>query len=142
MLGKKKTSIGTNNEGFDTIIANNTSITGDITAEGNVRIDGSYKGDINSNSEVIIGDEGYIQGNVNARSVSVSGKIEGNVRCQGLLEIYSHGVVEGDISIKSLSIVEGGKFNGKCSMDGEVNQVESLGHFEEESGDSFEIIGD
>ncbi len=132
---KKTTTSNYHSDKFDTIIANNTSMSGNISAEGNVRIDGNYKGDVECHSEVIVGDNGFVKGNIKAQSICVSGKIEGNIQCDGLLEIYSHGVVDGDIIVKSVSIVEGGIFNGKCNM-GAMNTEKKV----EEKNDMIEIM--
>jgi cytoskeletal protein CcmA (bactofilin family) len=101
---------------IDTLIASSTNITGDINASGTVRIDGNYRGNIETKSEVIVGTTGIIVGNIDAENVTVSGTIEGNIKCNGVLEILSSGNVNGDIEVNQLSINTGAVFNGKCTM--------------------------
>lgn len=101
---------------IDTIIGPSSSIEGQINASGSVRIDGKYKGDIHSDANVIIGEQGYVSGNIFTSNLSISGRVEGNVNCKGLLEIHSTGQLIGDVEVKSISISDGAIFKGKCNM--------------------------
>lgn len=101
---------------IDTIIGPSSNIEGKINASGTVRIDGKYTGDIFTDEDVIVGENGVINGNISARNVSISGKVDGNVLCKGLLEILSTGQLDGDIEVKKISISDGAVFKGKCSM--------------------------
>lgn len=101
---------------IDTIIGPSSNIEGKISATGTVRIDGKYTGDIFTDEDVIVGENGVINGNINARNVSISGKVDGNVLCKGLLEILPSGHLDGDIEVKKISISDGAVFKGKCSM--------------------------
>jgi cytoskeletal protein CcmA (bactofilin family) len=101
---------------IDTLIGTSTNITGNIVATGVIRIDGKYAGDISTESDVIIGEGGYIKGNVRAVSVSISGNVEGNMCCSGTLEILSTGSLIGDVEVANFSIGKGAIFNGNCKM--------------------------
>lgn len=105
-----------NNQKIDTIIGPSSNIEGKINASGTVRIDGKYTGDIFTDGDVIIGEDGVIDGNITAVNVSISGKVEGNVFCQNLLEILSTGHLNGDVEVKKLFISDGAVFRGKCNM--------------------------
>lgn len=104
------------NPKIDTIIGPSSNIEGKINAAGNVRIDGKYTGDIYTESDVIIGETGYIKGNIFSNNVSISGKVEGNVTCKGILEIAPTGRLIGDIEVKNVSICDGAVFKGNCNM--------------------------
>lgn len=108
---------------IDTIIGPTSNIEGKINASGTVRVDGRYTGDIFTDADVLVGENGFINGNINARNVSISGKVEGNVFCNGLLELLPTANLNGDIEVKKVSISDGAVFKGKCSM----NLEESLG---------------
>lgn len=107
------------NQKVDTIIGPSSNIEGKINASGTVRIDGKYTGDIFTDGDVIIGENGVINGNINAGDVSISGKVDGNILCRGLLEILPTGHLDGDIEVKKISISDGAVFKGKCSMNPE-----------------------
>lgn len=101
---------------IDTIIGPSSNIEGKINATGTVRIDGKYTGDISTDEDVLVGENGVVNGNIISRNVSISGKINGNVICNGLLEILPTGHLDGDIEVKKISISDGAVFKGKCSM--------------------------
>ncbi len=101
---------------IDTIIGPSSNIEGKINATGTVRIDGKYAGDIFTDEDVLVGENGVINGNINSRNVSISGKVNGNIICNGLLELLPTGQLDGDIEVKKISISDGAIFKGKCSM--------------------------
>lgn len=101
---------------LDTVIGSDTRIEGDINSSETIKIDGKLIGDIEGKSQVIIGELGLVQGNINAKNVAISGKVEGNIICNNLIEIKSSGKVLGDIETINLVVEDGGVINGNCSM--------------------------
>lgn len=99
-----------------TLIDTAASLKGEIITEGNIRIDGKFNGNIISARDVVIGEEGFIQGDINSETMAVYGVVRGNIKSQGLVEIMPTGKVFGDIEVKSLVIKEGGVFEGKSIM--------------------------
>lgn len=109
--GNRRDSISSLN-----IIGQGTFITGDITCEGDIRIDGTLKGTLQSKSKVVIGATGNITGNINCNSADVSGKIEGKIDVLDILILQSTANVLGDINTQKLVVNLGALFNGKCTM--------------------------
>lgn len=114
MFSKAKSPL--DNVKIDTIIGPSSKLEGKINATGTIRIDGSYTGDIYTEGDVIIGETGFIDGNIFSINVSITGKVNGNVNCRGLLEILPSGRLIGDVEVKNISISDGAIFKGKCSM--------------------------
>lgn len=111
MFGKKET-IGK----IETIIAEGTTVKGDMSSEGTIRIDGEISGHILKAAGVIVGKTGKVEGDLNAESVIIGGKVSGNVVASNNLELLSTAQVFGDIKAQTLSIQEGAIFEGKCTM--------------------------
>lgn len=112
---------------IDTIIGPSSRLEGKINASGTVRIDGTYNGDIYTDGDVIVGETGFIDGNIFSTNSSITGKVSGNVNCKGLLEILPSGKLLGDVEVKSISISDGAIFKGKCSMlAGEADETVKL----------------
>jgi len=89
---------------------------GNLTvSEGLTRIDGEIIGNIKGNGGLIIGEKGYVKGDLNVENLVVYGKIHGNIKARSL-EIKASGRVEGDIQVQELMIEKGAIYNGKCSM--------------------------
>lgn len=109
MIFRKKES------SLEVIIGAESSIKGDLTSKGIVRMDGTIEGSINADW-LIVGETGAIKGDVTLRGIVTNGKIEGNIKSKETVEIKSKGIVEGDIYTLKLAISEGAIFDGRSCM--------------------------
>jgi len=100
---------------LEIIIGPESLIKGEISSKGTVRIDGWLEGNISADS-VIIGKTGTINGDANVRLMVVGGRIIGNIRAAEAVDIQNTGDVCGDITAARLSIADGGKFDGRSTM--------------------------
>ncbi|MGM0568218.1 MAG: bactofilin family protein [Elusimicrobiota bacterium] len=100
----------------ETLISQETSIEGTIEAMGTIRVDGTIKGGIKKAEAVIIGENGIIEGNVHAGSISLGGKVKGDIRADKTLELLPGATLNGDMETLNLSISEGSHFDGVCHM--------------------------
>jgi cytoskeletal protein CcmA (bactofilin family) len=98
------------------IVNAGTTITGDLTSEGDLRIDGTVKGYIHSRTRLVLGQTARVHGDIKAANLEVSGEIEGNIFVSELLTVKSTAKITGDILSAKLIIESGAEFNGKCSM--------------------------
>ncbi|MFH1379146.1 MAG: polymer-forming cytoskeletal protein [bacterium] len=107
----------------ETLIGKDTIFHGTISTKGMLRVDGRIDGGINEAAELIIGNTGQIQGDVNAKTVIVGGKITGNISAGKNIELLTKAQVYGDIRTPQLSIAEGAVFEGNCVMTTEKQRV-------------------
>ena len=63
------------------IIANGTSITGDITSGGDFRIEGSVKGKIETKGRIVVGESGVVVGELACTNADIMGNV--NIRFAG-----------------------------------------------------------
>jgi cytoskeletal protein CcmA (bactofilin family) len=98
------------------IISNGTDITGDIKSTGDIRIDGSLKGNLNTKGKVVIGPTGKVNGEVICKNSEVSGIVEGKIIVGQLLNLKASSKIYGDIATSKLSIEPGAVFSGNCKM--------------------------
>ena len=98
------------------LISNGTEITGDIKSVGDIRIDGSLTGNLNTKGKVVIGLTGKVSGEVICKNSEVSGFIEGKITVSQLLSLKATSKLLGDIVTSKLSIEPGAKFSGNCKM--------------------------
>jgi cytoskeletal protein CcmA (bactofilin family) len=104
------------------LISLGTDITGDIISNGDIRIDGSLKGSLNTKGKVVIGPTGKIIGEVICKNSEVSGIVEGKITVGQLLNLKASSKILGDIVTSKLSIEPGAKFSGNCKMsDTDIN---------------------
>ena len=98
------------------IINAGTDITGDIKSTGDIRIDGSLTGNLNTKGKVVIGSTGKINGEIVCKNSEVSGTIEGRIVVGQLLILKASSKIFGDIETSKLSIEPGAIFTGTCKM--------------------------
>lgn len=98
------------------IISEGTLIKGDISASGDIRIDGELVGNINAKGRLVIGPQGKVDGEVNCNNIEVSGYIKGKINVSELLTMKASSQIYGDIVAGKLSIEPGSLFTGNCSM--------------------------
>lgn len=108
---------------IENIVGPTASFSGDLKCDGGVRIDGVYRGSVETMGNVIIGEAAKVVADITGRNISVAGAVRGNIKASGRLEILSTGQVWGDISVDSFLIDEGGFFNGSSTMRGEMEPI-------------------
>lgn len=92
------------------------SISGELNFINSLRIDGKFEGKIKSNSELIIGEKGFVNAEIEVARLFVSGTLKGTVKAMEKVELLPTAKVEANIFTKHLIINEGAIFNGNCSM--------------------------
>ena len=75
------------------VISKETKITGDISASGNIRIEGQLEGLVESKTKIVVGDSALIKGNITAPEAEISGKIDGEVFCSGTLYLTKTAII-------------------------------------------------
>jgi cytoskeletal protein CcmA (bactofilin family) len=98
------------------LISIGTDITGDVKSNGDIRIDGSLTGNLNTKGKVVIGPTGKINGEVFCKNSEVSGIVEGKIAVNQLLILKASSKIFGDIATSKLSIEPGAIFSGNCKM--------------------------
>ncbi len=104
-------------EKIDTLIGKGTSFEGNIVANGTIRIDGEIKGEIKAKGDLVVGESGRVDANIEGRNILVSGKINGNIQATGKMELAASAKLYGDIRVKDLIIEQGALFKGNCVME-------------------------
>lgn len=81
-----------------------------------VRIDGVFRGEIQSRDILIIGPGADIQGEISVGTLIVSGKLDGNVKVQNKVELRAPAQIDGTLETPVLMVEAGVIFNGTLSM--------------------------
>jgi cytoskeletal protein CcmA (bactofilin family) len=104
------------------LISTGTDIFGDVKSNGDIRIDGSLTGNLNTKGKVVIGPTGKVKGEVICKNSEVAGLIEGRIIVGNLLNLKASSKINGDIITAKLSIEPGALFTGNCKMsDTDIN---------------------
>ena len=113
-------------EAINTIGAG-TIVTGDVQSKGDIRVDGSLKGSLNTSGKVVLGKEGVIEGDVLCNSADISGTIKAKITVSQLLSLKATAKLNGDIITNKLSIEPGASFSGSCSMGAVIKDLKDAG---------------
>ncbi|MEA3420408.1 MAG: polymer-forming cytoskeletal protein [Acidobacteriota bacterium] len=99
-----------------------TEIRGDLDFKGSFRIDGRFKGKINSDSILIIGENGRVEADIKVGYIIINGEIKGNIQATERVEINSTGRVFGTIIVPKLVVEEGAYLEANCQTTDKVSE--------------------
>ncbi len=105
------------------LIGAGTVIKGDITTNGDIRIDGTLTGSISVKGKLVIGVSGTVDGEIICQNADVSGTIKGKVTIAELLTLKASAKLTGDIITNKIAIEPGALFSGSCSMGGIIKDI-------------------
>lgn len=97
----------------NTIISAGTVINGDITAPGFVHIDGSLKGNLHAQGQVVVGKKARMKSDITGTNVTIGGVVKGNIIASERVTILSTGLVLGDIITRRIQADNGSLIHGK-----------------------------
>lgn len=98
----------------NSIIGEGSEFKGEFNINGLLRIDGKFKGTIQTEGKVLIGQTGEAITDIKARVVVVGGLVKGNVFASERVIMLSTGQVNGNIITPSLIMEDGVVFEGSC----------------------------
>ena len=114
---KSKSEIEINPSSASTsLIGSGTTIKGDIVSNGDIRIDGTLKGNIIGSAKVLIGAEGVIEGDVEGQQADILGKVTGKIVIKDLLNLRGKAIITGNISAGKLQVEPTVSFKGQCHV--------------------------
>lgn len=125
MIGRKEKPVQPISSGLN-VIGEGTSIEGDLSSNGDLRIDGVVHGNVTTENKCVLGVSGTITGDIYAKSCDIGGKVIGNIKVTGLLLLKNSGKVNGDINTSKMVVESGGEFNGSCVMGSSVTMSSSI----------------
>ncbi len=97
------------------IICSDMHITGSISSQGALQIDGKIDGDVTA-GDVTIGSTGMVTGEIKAETLRVKGSVKGSIRARKV-ELETGATVEGDIIHAALIIQPDASFEGKVKRE-------------------------
>ena len=113
MFGRGKKKDDGHINGF---IGKGVNISGKLSFDGVVRIDGRFEGEIDATGTLIVGTDAVIEAKIKVATALVSGEIRGDIEAASKVELVSPGKFYGNIKTNKIIIGEGSLFEGKCEM--------------------------
>jgi cytoskeletal protein CcmA (bactofilin family) len=95
----------------ESVIGEDLTIIGNVTTQGNLKLDGKLKGDMHCAS-LVVSEKGRIDGGIVANNeVIVFGNVSGSIRSKRVM-LHSTARVEGDIFHQGIGIEMGTRYDG------------------------------
>lgn len=115
-------------DNVDTLIANGTSINGDMNFSGALFVDGEITGEVKGNIEkqsvLSIGVHGKIKGNISTPFAVIFGQVDGDVYVTEKIDLKPGAKINGDLYYKVIEMNAGAEVNGKMVVVGDPKALE------------------
>ena len=98
------------------IISEGSELEGFLKSEHDIRIGGILNGTLETQSKVIITEQGYVSGDIVCQNAYIAGKVSGDVLGKNKITLRKTAVLKGNVTTKILVVEEGAKVNGLCKM--------------------------
>ena len=102
----------------DTLLGKGSEFEGKLVFKGQVRIDGKYSGQIQTDEVLIIGASAKVNAEISAGTVVISGSVEGIIRATSVVELHKGAKVKGTIESPNITMEREVTFDGTMKMDG------------------------
>jgi len=108
-----------------TILGPESNFEGKLIFEGTVRIDGTFKGEIETPNVLVVGQGAKVEATLKVGSIIVNGEVEGDIIATGTVELNAPAIIRGNITTPDLTMAKGVIFEGSCHMDKLAPQQEA-----------------
>jgi cytoskeletal protein CcmA (bactofilin family) len=98
------------------LIGKTLLIKGEVISEDEVVIEGKIQGKISVKNRVVIGKNGFVEADIEAREIIIKGRVHGNMKGNQKVEIVPEGILNGNICAPKVVIVDGAIFDGSIDM--------------------------
>ena len=91
-----------------------TEFQGDLKFSGSFRIDGFFKGKIDSDDMLIIGERGNVEGDIHVGHAVVDGEFRGRIQGDKKIEVHERGRIFGTMIAPRIMIAESAYIQAEC----------------------------
>ena len=102
------------------IVAHDLTVTGDLAADGVVKVEGKVRGSIKAGSQILVAPGSTVEGDLHTKEAVIGGKVKGTIHASERVELQPTADVEGDIVTQRIAILEGARVSGEVRMDGDA----------------------
>jgi cytoskeletal protein CcmA (bactofilin family) len=97
-------------------LAFGTTVKGDITTDGDFRLDGRLEGTISCGGKIVIGQTAQVEGDIISVNAEILGRVEGSITTSEVLVLKPTAIIKGIITTQALVVEPSAKFSGTCNM--------------------------
>ena len=108
--------VGLKADDFKGFLDQDVRLEGKLSLTGTFKCDAFFKGEINCDGLLILGESARVEGSIHSKQVSIQGTVQGSIHAEEKMVILQNAVVQGDIYTDRLVIEAGATFDGTCHM--------------------------
>jgi len=98
-------------------IGKSVIIKGELSGSEDLYVDGQVEGSIElAGNQLVIGPNGQVRANVNAKGIVIQGKLDGNIRATETVDLRKSAIAVGDVVTKRIAIEDGAYLKGKVEI--------------------------
>ncbi len=109
-------------EMMNSTIGEGSAFEGKFYIRGSLKIDGKFEGEIKTDDELVVGENGKVKTDIFAKSVVVAGTVLGNITAEHEVRLLGTAKVLGDIIAPVISIQPGVVSQGKIIVTGNTGK--------------------
>jgi cytoskeletal protein CcmA (bactofilin family) len=99
-----------------TVIAESTTVVGDIETRGPLMVSGHIQGNGRIGGTLSVGKTAHWEGDISAKQAVLAGKVTGRIVIEDKLEVSASAVISGEIVAKVLAIANGARIEGDVTV--------------------------
>jgi cytoskeletal protein CcmA (bactofilin family) len=104
-------------EALNGFVDTGCTIRGELEFANSFRLDGRVEGTVRSRSELVVGQEGVVEGEIDVARCLVGGQVRGTIRASEQVVLHSSARVWADIHAAALVMEDGAFLEGKVNME-------------------------
>jgi cytoskeletal protein CcmA (bactofilin family) len=102
-----------------------SDLKGELRFDTHFRVHGKFTGSVVSDGELVVGEGGELEGELEVGELLVSGVLRGTVHARRKVQITATGKVYADLDTPSLLMEDGAFLEGRCTMSRDAPRVEA-----------------
>jgi cytoskeletal protein CcmA (bactofilin family) len=110
----------------ESVFGSGVTIEGKLEGNGDARIAGKFKGEIEIKGNLIIQKGAHLTAKINAEAITIEGEVEGTVVASGQVTLTESGQVIGDLKAKTLAVTAGSRMRGNVECGWSDSQTARL----------------
>ena len=108
-------------ETLNGFIDSGCTLKGELEFTNSFRVDGLVEGTVRSRSELVIGEDGTVEGEIDVARCLVGGKVRGTIKASEKVVLHASAKIWGEIHAPAVVMEDGAFLEGKVDMDTGAN---------------------
>jgi cytoskeletal protein CcmA (bactofilin family) len=96
------------------------TVRGELEFSSTFRVDGRLEGTVSSKAELIVGEQGHVEGTISVARCLVGGTVKGAITASERVVLHAGAKVWADLAAPTIVMEDGAFFEGKITMSGKT----------------------